>query len=74
MEMQKKRKMPGKAKIEDASLPMFTAAVRYRDGNNELIRVRNAHDIEDARKVVMDALVNVHLVLIAELKMPAVAG
>ena len=71
MEMQKKRKPAAKNMLPEKSLPMYSVAVRYGDGNNELIRVKNALDIDDARKVVMDALVNVHLVLIAELKVPA---
>jgi len=51
-------------------LPLFTAAIRYRDGRNDLMRVKNALNMDDARKVVMDALLDVHLVLIAELKLP----
>ena len=74
MEMQKKRKTPEKTRPEEKVLPMYSVAVRYRDGNNELMRVKNALDIDDARKVVMDSLVNVHLVLIAELKVPPGRG
>ena len=44
----------------------YTAAVRYRDGSSELFRVKNADDIQDARKIVMDTLVNVHSLLIAQ--------
>lgn len=48
-------------------LPMFTAAIRYRDGGNELLRITNALDIDDARKVAMGALMNVQVLLIAVL-------
>jgi hypothetical protein len=65
------RKIKKLAKPAHASV-MFTAAIRYRDGTNELLRIKNALDIDDARKVAMDALMNVHLVLIAELKRPLV--
>lgn len=46
--------------------PEFTAAVRYLDGRRELFRVRKADDLADARQVVLDALVDVHSVVIAE--------
>ena len=68
--------MAGKSKRQprrlasSGPLPLFSAAVRYRDGTNELLRIKNALDIEDARKVAMDALMNVQLLLIAELKQP----
>jgi hypothetical protein len=48
-------------------LPIFTAAIRYQDGGNELLRIKNALDIDDARKVAMGALMNVHVLLIAVL-------
>lgn len=47
------------------SLPIFTAAIRYLDGGNELLRIKNALDIDDARKVVMGALMNVQVLLIS---------
>ena len=34
------------------------------------MRIKNALDIEDARKVAMGVLMDVHLLLIAELKVP----
>ena len=69
--MNRKRKaQPQKAPVSDFR-PLFTAAIRYRDGRNELLRIKNALDIEDARKVAMDSLMDVHLILIAELKVPA---
>ena len=42
----------------------FTAAVRYRDGRRELIRVRNALDYDDARAVVLAELGEVAALLI----------
>jgi hypothetical protein len=65
----KNRKRPTPASAA-TPLPLYTAAIRYRDGTNELLRIKNALDIDDARKVAMEALMNVHLVLIAELKRP----
>ena len=65
-----KPRAPRTRKGAPCPLPLFTAAVRYRDGSNELMRIKNALDIEDARKVAMGVLMNVHLLLIAELKVP----
>ena len=48
-----------------ASRPEFTAAVRYRNGRQELFRVRNAVDIMDARAVVLAELDNVQSIMIA---------
>ncbi len=66
----KSKAQPRKVPVADLR-PLFTAAIRYRDGRNELLRIKNALDIEDARKVAMDSLMDVHLILIAELKVPA---
>ena len=66
----KRKARPKKVSVSEFR-PLFTAAIRYHDGRNELLRIKNALDIEDARKVAMDALMNVHLILIAELKVPA---
>ena len=65
-----KPRAPRSRKGVTCPLPLFTAAVRYRDGRNELMRIKNALDIEDARKVAMGVLMDVHLLLIAELKVP----
>ena len=48
-----------------ATRPEFTAAVRYRSGRQELFRVRNADNMQDARAVVLDELDNVQSVMIA---------
>jgi hypothetical protein len=69
--MNRKRKVQPKKELAPVFRPLFTAAIRYRDGRNELMRIKNALDIDDARKVAMDALMDVHLILIAELKVPA---
>ena len=44
----------------------FTAAVRYRDGRSELVRVKNADDLDDARRLVMDSLFDVHVLVLTE--------
>lgn len=43
----------------------FIAAVRYADGRSELVRVRNADDISDARSLVLAELVDVSSVVVA---------
>jgi hypothetical protein len=69
-----KSRAPRSRKIAAPCLaPLFTAAVRYRDGRNELLRIKNALNIDDAREVAMGVLMNVHLLLIAELKVPVAA-
>ena len=45
--------------------PEYTAAVRYLDGHSEIIRVRNADGIADAREVVLGELDDVFSILIA---------
>ena len=57
---------PHASRSRPPRFPEFTAAVRYLDGRRELFRVRKADDIADARQVVLDALVDVHSVVIAE--------
>lgn len=69
--MNRKRIARPKSEPAPGFPPLFSAAIRYRDGRQELMRVKNALNMDDARKVVMDALMDVHLVLIAELKLPA---
>lgn len=66
--MMKKKTVRPKVEPVLTRKPLFTAAVRYRDGRNELLHIKNAVDIDDARKVVMDALMDVQLVLLSELK------
>lgn len=42
---------------------IFMAAVRYPDGRRELVRVKNADDLDDAREVVRDHLGDVHVLI-----------
>ncbi len=44
---------------------IFTAAVRYRDGRRELIRVKNVDDIADARALLFDELMDIQSAVIA---------
>jgi len=48
-----------------ARRPEYTAAVRYRDGSRELVRVRNADDMADARALIFAELDDVSSVVIA---------
>jgi hypothetical protein len=43
----------------------YVAAVRYHDGTRDLVRVRNADDMADARAMVLDELEGVRAVVIA---------
>ncbi|MBK7900264.1 MAG: hypothetical protein KA603_03345 [Azonexus sp.] len=43
----------------------YIAAVRYHDGTRDLVRVRNADDMADARAMVLDELDGVRAVVIA---------
>ncbi len=43
----------------------YIAAVRYIDGTRDLVRVRNADDMADARALVMQELDGVRTVVIA---------
>lgn len=52
--------------VPPASKPLFIAAVRYGDGGSELFRIEHANDLDDARQVLMDTLMNVRIALIAE--------
>lgn len=46
--------------------PCFIAAVRYRNGDSELFRVKWADDIDDARSVLLGAVANIRTILITE--------
>ncbi|MEN3371832.1 hypothetical protein [Dechloromonas sp. ZS-1] len=52
--------------VPPASKPLFIAAVRYGDGGSELFRIEHANDLDDARQVLMAAVMNVRIALIAE--------
>ena len=44
----------------------YLAAVRYRDGSSELVRIRRAEGIDDARQVALDTLMNIATLVLAE--------
>ncbi|MDD2884376.1 MAG: hypothetical protein PHT48_04930 [Dechloromonas sp.] len=62
-----RKKQPPTSPERRDDRPIYTAAVRYRDGTYELIRVKYANDLEDARAVLFDQLMNVQTVVIAAL-------
>lgn len=43
----------------------FKAAVRYNDGSRELICIKNADNLDDARAMVFDLVLNVQSAVIA---------
>jgi hypothetical protein len=51
-------------KIEEER-PIYMAAVRYRDGSSELIRVKDADSLADARAMIKNQIMNVHSMVIA---------
>lgn len=65
MQRQRKSAASDKARQRRAQRPEFIAAVRYHDGSSELVRVRNADDIADARSLVLAELLDVSSVVIA---------
>ena len=62
--VQPKRKA---AKVADRRRKNYLAAVRYLDGRREIIEVRNADDLADARIMVLEELGPVHCLLLSEL-------
>ncbi len=65
MQGQTKSAASSKSSPRRRQRPEFIAAVRYHDGRRELVRVRNADDISDARSLVLAELVDVSSVVIA---------
>ena len=65
MQRQRKSAASDKARQRRSPRPEFIAAVRYHDGRSELVRVRNADDIADARSLVLAELMDVSSVVIA---------
>ena len=64
MQSGQSRKRSHRPAIQPARVE-FTAAVRYLDGRNELFRVRNALDLDDARAVVLAELGEIATLLIS---------
>lgn len=64
-ERQRKSATAAKPRQRRAARPEFIAAVRYPDGRSELVRVRNADDIADARALVLSEMVDASAVVIA---------
>lgn len=62
---QRKRAELPKISTPSASRPEYTAAVRYLDGRREIIRIRNADDMADARALVLSELDEVASLVIA---------
>ena len=62
--VQPKRKA---AKVADRRRKNYLAAVRYLDGRREIIEVRNADDLADARIMVQEELGPVRCLLLSEL-------
>ena len=62
--VQPKRKA---AKVADRRRKIYLAAVRYLDGRREIIEVRNADDLADARIMVLEELGPVRCLLLSEL-------
>ena len=65
MQGQRKAAASSKPRRRRVQRPEFIAAVRYHDGRSELVRVRNADDIADARSLVLAELLDVSSVVIA---------
>lgn len=55
-----------KKRATPAAVRNFTAAVRYGDGRSELLRVRNAGDLDAARRLVLDNVLDVRTLVLAE--------
>lgn len=67
MEMPKRhpKNGTGKAvKVQEAK-PEYTAAVRYHDGSSELIRIKDADNLADARAMIKEHILNVRTTVIA---------
>ena len=62
--VQPKRKA---AKVANRRRKNYLAAVRYLDGRREIIEVRNADDLADARIMVQEELGPVRCLLLSEL-------
>lgn len=56
-----------KTKFALAQRKNYQAAVRYLDGRHELIEVRNACDLADARAMVLEELGPLRCLLLSEL-------
>ncbi|MCK6413862.1 MAG: hypothetical protein L6Q55_15775 [Azonexus sp.] len=63
----KRGKKEGKA-TEKSQPVMYAAALRYLDGSKDFFHVKNADSIEDARALVLAAVVNVKTLLISPLR------
>ncbi|GAB1369604.1 hypothetical protein MASR1M42_21560 [Azonexus hydrophilus] len=55
------------AKVAIGRRKNYLAAVRYLDGRREIIEVRNADDLADARIMVLEELGPVRCLLLSEL-------
>jgi len=65
MQGQRKTAANNKPRQRRNQRPEFIAAVRYLDGRSELIRVRDADDIAEARSMVLAELIDVGSLVIA---------
>ena len=50
---------------QSTARPEYTAAVRYRDGRQDIFHVRNADDLADARAMVLAELGDVRSLVIS---------
>lgn len=60
-----RKKAPARPARKSHQTFIFTAAVRYRDGSSELIRIKNVNDIADARALLFAELMNIQSAVIA---------